>query len=68
MSKTEQDDIVKNLRACVSSSKGGIPVSVLCSELHFCFYFIGFFMGFLCVSCSEKEKLESDFLKCALAF
>jgi hypothetical protein len=32
MSKTEQDDIVKNLKACVSSNRGGIPVSALCRK------------------------------------
>ena len=53
MSKTEQDDIVKNLKACVSSNRGGIPVSALCRKyravslllfLDFIYYYLCFLL------------------------
>ncbi|XP_059480281.1 tudor domain-containing protein 7B isoform X2 [Neocloeon triangulifer] len=34
MSKAEQDDIVKNLKSCISSSKGGIPISAISRDYH----------------------------------
>ncbi|CAB3382000.1 Hypothetical predicted protein [Cloeon dipterum] len=32
MSKSDQDEVIKNIKSCISSSRGGIPLSTLCRD------------------------------------